>query len=202
MGAQTFTGLSAVFFQATGWTFFLAMFRKVRKWLNEKLEPSNGSTRTRATASSNDKVAPMSLSTTPQFAAKAIEIWKKGSRSSSLSSEAPRACRQRTCQYREDGNQIMAQKLYVGNLSYNTTEDTLRRLFAEFGDVESVNVITDRDTGRPKGFAFVEMATAEAAEKSISALNGKMVDDREIRVDNAKPQADRGRGGNRGRSRW
>ncbi|MDD3826241.1 MAG: RNA-binding protein [Anaerolineaceae bacterium] len=96
----------------------------------------------------------------------------------------------------------MAQKLYVGNLSYNTTEDTLRRLFAEFGDVESVNVITDRDTGRPKGFAFVEMATAEAAEKSISALNGKMVDDREIRVDNAKPQADRGRGGNRGRSRW
>jgi len=96
----------------------------------------------------------------------------------------------------------MAQKLYVGNLSYSTTEDTLRRLFGEFGDVESVNVITDRDTGRPKGFAFVEMATAEAAEKSISALNGKMVDDREIRVDNAKPQADRGRGGNRGRSRW
>jgi len=99
----------------------------------------------------------------------------------------------------------MAQKLYVGNLSYNTTEDTLRRLFGEFGEVESVNVITDRDTGRPKGFAFVEMATQEAAEKSISALNGKMVDDREIRVDNAKPQADRGdrgRGGNRGRSRW
>jgi len=97
----------------------------------------------------------------------------------------------------------MAQKLYVGNLSYSTTEDTLRRLFGEFGDVESVNVITDRDTGRPKGFAFVEMSTPEAAEKSISALNGKMVDDREIRVDNAKPQADRGgRGGNRGRSRW
>jgi RNA recognition motif-containing protein len=104
----------------------------------------------------------------------------------------------------------MAQKLYVGNLSYNTTEETLRRLFGEFGDVESVNVITDRDTGRPKGFAFVEMATQEAAEKSISALNGKMVDDREIRVDNAKPQADRDRGGrgggggnrDRGRSRW
>ena len=99
----------------------------------------------------------------------------------------------------------MAQKLYVGNLSYNTTEETLRRLFGEFGDVESVNVITDRDTGRPKGFAFVEMATQEGAEKSISALNGRMVDDREIRVDNAKPQADRGGrggGGNRGRSRW
>ncbi len=101
----------------------------------------------------------------------------------------------------------MTQKLYVGNLSYSTTEETLRRLFGEFGDVESVNVITDRDTGRPKGFAFVEMATQEAAEKSISALNGKVVDDREIRVDNAKPQADRGgrggsRGGDRGRSRW
>jgi len=101
----------------------------------------------------------------------------------------------------------MAQKLYVGNLSYNTTEETLRRLFGEFGTVESINIITDRDTGRPKGFAFVEMGTPEAAEKCISALNGKVVDDREIRVDNAKPQADRGgggrsRGGDRGRSRW
>jgi cold-inducible RNA-binding protein len=98
----------------------------------------------------------------------------------------------------------MAQKLYVGNLSYNTTEETLRRLFGEFGDVESINIITDRDTGRPKGFGFVEMATQEAAEQAISALNGKMVDDREIRVDNAKPQADRdrSRGFNRGRSRW
>jgi RNA recognition motif-containing protein len=87
----------------------------------------------------------------------------------------------------------MTQKVYVGNLSYNTTEDKLRTLFAEFGEITSVNLITDRDTGRPKGFAFVEMATQEAAEKSISALNGKMVDDREIKVDKAKPQADRGR---------
>jgi len=87
----------------------------------------------------------------------------------------------------------MTQKVYVGNLSYSTTENTLRTLFGEFGEIESINLITDRDTGRPKGFAFVEMATQEAAEKSISALNGKMVEDREIKVDKAKPQADRGR---------
>ena len=100
----------------------------------------------------------------------------------------------------------MTQKVYVGNLSYNTTEDKLRTLFAEFGEIVSVNMITDRDTGRPKGFAFVEMATQDAAEKSISALNGKMVDDREIKVDKAKPQADRGRRDDRSsggrRNRW
>jgi len=87
----------------------------------------------------------------------------------------------------------MAQKLYVGNLSYNTTEDTLRTLFAEFGEIVSVNLIMDRDTGRPKGFAFVEMGTEEAAQSAMSALNGKMVDDREIKVDKAKPQVDRDR---------
>lgn len=95
----------------------------------------------------------------------------------------------------------MAEKVYVGNLSYDTVEDTLRSLFSEFGEVESVNVITDRGTGRPKGFAFVEMATAEGANKAIAALNGKMVDEREIRVEKAKPRVDRGRSGGR-RSRW
>ncbi len=91
----------------------------------------------------------------------------------------------------------MTQKLYVGNLSYNTTEDALRRMFAEYGQVESVNVITDRETGRPKGFAFVEMASEQAAQAAMSALNGKSVDDREIKVDKAKPQADRPRRDNR-----
>ena len=97
----------------------------------------------------------------------------------------------------------MAQNLYVGNLSYDTTEDTLRTLFAEFGEIESVRLITDRYTGRPRGFAFVEMATEEAAQAAISALNGKQVDDREIKVDNAKPRADRDdrRSGGR-RPRW
>lgn len=97
----------------------------------------------------------------------------------------------------------MTQKVYVGNLSYNTTETTLRALFAEHGEIESVNVITDRDTGRPKGFAFVEMDTEEAAQAAISALNGKAVDDREIKVDKAKPKPARDRrGSDRGRSRW
>jgi RNA recognition motif-containing protein len=91
----------------------------------------------------------------------------------------------------------MAKNLYVGNLSYDTTEDTLRTLFSEFGDIESVNVITDRYTGRPRGFAFVEMVTEEAAQEARSALNGRMVDQREIKVDNAKPRPDRG-----SRPRW
>jgi cold-inducible RNA-binding protein len=98
----------------------------------------------------------------------------------------------------------MTQKLYVGNLSYDTTEGSLRTLFAEYGEIESVNVIMDRETGRPKGFAFVEMATDQAAQAAISALNGKSVDDREIKVDRAKPQADRDRGEYRPRGgrRW
>jgi cold-inducible RNA-binding protein len=97
----------------------------------------------------------------------------------------------------------MSEKIYVGNLSFNTTEDTLRTLFAEFGEVESINLITDRNTGRPRGFAFVEMATQQAAQASISSLNGKLVDDREIKVDKAKPQADRDRRQSGGRRpRW
>ncbi|MGD9049857.1 MAG: RNA-binding protein [Anaerolineae bacterium] len=87
----------------------------------------------------------------------------------------------------------MATNIYVGNLSYDTTEDTLRTLFAEYGEVEAVRVITDRYTGRSKGFGFVEIATEEAAQEAIGALNGKSVDGREIRVDKAKPRADRDR---------
>ncbi len=87
----------------------------------------------------------------------------------------------------------MSQKLYVGNLNYDTTEDALRTMFAEFGEIQSVNLITDRDTGRPKGFAFVEMATEQSALKAVSALNGKSVGDRQIKVEKAMPQADRGR---------
>jgi len=97
----------------------------------------------------------------------------------------------------------MGKRVYVGNLSYNTTEGSLRTLFAEYGEIESVTVITDRDTGRPKGFAFVEMVTDQAAQAAISALNGKSVDDREIKVNEAKPQADRDRRSDGGRRpRW
>jgi RNA recognition motif-containing protein len=91
----------------------------------------------------------------------------------------------------------MSKNLYVGNLSYDTTEDTLRTEFAEFGEIESVNLITDRYTGRSRGFAFVEMATEEAAQAAKSAMNGKMVDQRELKVDNAKPRPERDR-----RPRW
>lgn len=87
----------------------------------------------------------------------------------------------------------MAVNLYVGNLSYDTTAETLRTLFGEYGEVESVNLITDRETGRPRGFGFVEMATDEAADAAIGALNTRAVDGRQIRVDRAKPRRDRGR---------
>lgn len=87
----------------------------------------------------------------------------------------------------------MATNIYIGNLSYDTTEDTLRTLFGEFGEVESARVITDRYTGRSKGFGFVEMTAEDAAEEAIDALNGKSVDGREIRVDKAKPRTERPR---------
>lgn len=97
----------------------------------------------------------------------------------------------------------MGKRIYVGNLSYDTTEDTLRGLFAEFGEVASVNLVTDRYSGRSRGFAFVEMGNEAAAKAAITGLNGKMVDDRELNVAEAKPQEQRmggGGGGQRGGS--
>jgi len=88
----------------------------------------------------------------------------------------------------------MTQNLFVGNLSYDTTEDTLRTLFAEFGQIESARLITDRYTGRSKGFAFVEMSTEQAAEEAIGELNSKQVDGREIKVEKANPRPERDRG--------
>lgn len=97
----------------------------------------------------------------------------------------------------------MAKNLYVGNLSYSVTEAQLEALFAECGPVESAKVITDRYTGRSRGFGFVEMATEEAAKEAIDSLNGKDVDGRQLRVAEAKPRQDRdSRGGRDRRSRW
>jgi len=103
----------------------------------------------------------------------------------------------------------MESKLYVGNLSYNTTEDQLRTLFSQVGTVTSVTIIKDRDTGRSKGFGFVEMSTQAEAQKAIADLNGKTVDGRALRVNEAKPREDRPRrdfggnsGGGGGRNRW
>ncbi len=87
----------------------------------------------------------------------------------------------------------MDTKLYVGNLSYDTTEDGLRSKFTEAGNVVAVDMIMDRDTGRPKGFAFVTMNTQEEAEKAIKMLNGKMLDNREIKVNIARPREERPR---------
>ncbi len=92
-------------------------------------------------------------------------------------------------------------RLYVGNLSYGTTKETLEKTFGEHGEVVSVNIITDRQTGRPKGFAFVEMSTPEEGEAAKAALNGTDLDGRTINVDNAREQEQRkpgGYGGSRG----
>lgn len=85
----------------------------------------------------------------------------------------------------------MDTKLYVGNLSYNTTEDALREHFAQAGTVTSVALIKDRATGRSKGFAFVEMSSQSEAEEAIKKLNGTRLDNREIRVDKARPTEER-----------
>lgn len=87
----------------------------------------------------------------------------------------------------------MAKSIYVGNLNYSTTEEALRKLFAAHGEVASVNVIVDRQTGRARGFAFVEMATDAAAAAAIAALNGATLDGRELRVAEARPQQQGGR---------
>ncbi len=84
----------------------------------------------------------------------------------------------------------MSKKIYVGNLSYKVTEDDLKDLFAEFGTITEINVITDRETGRPRGFAFVEMESDDEATKAINSLNGKELQDREIVVNEARPRRD------------
>ncbi len=97
----------------------------------------------------------------------------------------------------------MEVKLYVGNLSYSTTEDDLKTLFTKAGQVVSVALITDRDTGNSKGFGFVEMSTQVEAEQAISMLNGFNLNDRELKVNLAKPRKDRRSGSSRqsGRNR-
>lgn len=102
----------------------------------------------------------------------------------------------------------MGRKLYVGNLPFSTTEENLTDAFAAVGNVDTVKIITDRDTGRSKGFGFVEMATDEEAQKAIEQLNGQDFNGRALTVNEAKPMPPRGgggggggRGGDRG-GRW
>lgn len=101
----------------------------------------------------------------------------------------------------------MSRKLYVGNLPYSATEATLHDAFSQSGTVDSVSLITDRDSGQSKGFGFVEMSSAQEAQAAVQALNGFSMDGRQIKVNEAKPKAagggnGGGYGGGGGRSRW
>jgi cold-inducible RNA-binding protein len=93
-------------------------------------------------------------------------------------------------------------KLYVGNLSFDTTESKLRDMFAEHGEVTSAALVMDRETGRPRGFGFVEFADASCAKAAIDALNGQNVDGRDLTVNEAKAREPRGGGGGGGGGRW
>ena len=93
------------------------------------------------------------------------------------------------------------KNIFVGNLSFNTNEDELRQLFESYGQVDRVSILTDRETGRSRGFGFVEMSSNEDGEKAIAALNGAQVGGRTINVNEARPKAERVGGGGGGRER-
>ncbi len=95
-------------------------------------------------------------------------------------------------------------RIFVGNLSFGTTEDSVRSLFETHGPVDGVSIVTDRDTGRSRGFGFVEMTDAASAERAITALNGREVGGRALTVNEARPKAERSFGGGyrRSQSRW
>ncbi len=89
--------------------------------------------------------------------------------------------------------------IYIGNMSFDTTEDQLRKAFSGYGEVTTVNIITDKNSGEPRGFAFVEMSAKDEAMAAIGGLNGTEIDGREIKVSEARPRVDRGnRGGGGG----
>jgi cold-inducible RNA-binding protein len=101
--------------------------------------------------------------------------------------------------------EIEMKNIFVGNLSFGTTEDALRSLFEAYGAVDRVNVITDRDTGQPRGFAFVEMSNNDEADRAIAELNGRELDGRALNVNEARPKTERtsaGGFGGRRRSRY
>ncbi len=93
------------------------------------------------------------------------------------------------------------KNIFVGNLDFNTGEDELRKMFEDYGQVDRVSIMTDRDTGRSRGFGFVEMANAEDGEKAIAALNGTQLGGRTLNVNEARPKPERGAGGGGGRGR-
>ena len=95
------------------------------------------------------------------------------------------------------------KNIFVGNLSFTATEDSVRSMFEAYGPVDRVSIVTDRDTGQPKGFGFVEMTNDAEAEKAISALNGTELDGRALTINEARPKTERaGGGGGRRNNRW
>ena len=96
----------------------------------------------------------------------------------------------------------MGNRLFVGNLSFNTTEESLMAAFKEFGEVVEARLMTERETGRSRGFAFVEMATSDGATKAIEQMNGAVIDGRSLRVNEAEERPDRGGGGGGGGRRF
>src|ERR1700761_3410298 len=92
----------------------------------------------------------------------------------------------------------MGNRLFVGNISYNTTSDSLRNAFSQFGEVQDLHIATDRETGQPRGFAFVTMGTADAAATAMEKLNGTMLEGRSLRVNEAEERPRRGPGGGGG----
>ena len=99
---------------------------------------------------------------------------------------------------RAAGVDAVGKKLYVGNLAFGVTDAQLQELFAPYGSVQLAQVITDRDTGRSKGFGFVEMTSDQEAQAAIAGMNGQMVDGRALTVNEARPKEDRGGGGRGG----
>jgi RNA recognition motif-containing protein len=90
------------------------------------------------------------------------------------------------------------KNIFVGNLDFNTSEDELRRAFEAYGQVDRVSILTDRDTGRSRGFGFVEMSNSEEGDKAITALNGSQIGGRTVNVNEARPKPERGGGGGGG----
>lgn len=90
------------------------------------------------------------------------------------------------------------KNIFVGNLSYGATEDSLRAMFEAYGSVDRVSIVTDRDSGQPRGFAFVEMSNDAEGDRAIGEINGRDLDGRTLNVNEARPKADRGSGGGGG----
>jgi len=105
--------------------------------------------------------------------------------------------------FKSEKDTLKVKNIYVGNLSFGASEESVRGLFEAYGTVGRVNIVTDRDTGQPRGFGFVEMANDAEGDKAIAGVNGQDLDGRTLNVNEARPKTERsGGGGGYGRKRW